>query len=369
MLDIDGAVEAAWPDEGVAAHYGDPAREQRAMSDGQVLVDRSNRGVVRITGPDRLTWLHSLTSQHLERLAPGATAQALVLSPQGHLEHHLTLTDDGTATWAHVEPGTAPALVAYLESMRFMLRVEVSDVTGDTAVLTLAGPVPADGGVATGGSRAAVDALRTAGLAAAVTEGPFGVDVFVPRDRIAAAAGQLGAAPAGMWAFEAARIAGRVARPGVDTDHRTLPHEAGLIETAVHLGKGCYRGQETVARIHNLGHPPRRLVFLHLDGSADRLPGHGAPIALADGTEVGFAGSAARHFELGPIGLGLVKRTVPVDATLHADGIAAAQEVIVPPDAGAHVRVTLRRGDLPPLRETAPGTPGVPPPPAGRKLI
>jgi tRNA-modifying protein YgfZ len=369
MLDIDGAVEAAWPDEGVAAHYGDPAREQRAMSEGQVLVDRSNRGVVKITGPDRLTWLHSLTSQHLERLAPGATAQALVLSPQGHLEHHLTLTDDGTATWAHVEPGTAPALAAYLESMRFMLRVEVSDVTADTAVLTLAGPVPAEGGVATGGGRESVQALRAAGLATAATEGPFGVDVLVPRDRIAEAAGQLGAAPAGMWAFEAARIAGRVARPGVDTDHKTLPHEVGMIETAVHLSKGCYRGQETVARIHNLGHPPRRLVFLHLDGSADRLPGHGTPITLPDGTEVGFAGSAARHFELGPIGLGLVKRTVPADATLHADGIAAAPEVIVPPDAGANVRVTLRRGDLPPLRETAPGNPGVPPPPAGRKLI
>jgi tRNA-modifying protein YgfZ len=369
MLDIDGAVEAAWPDEGVAAHYGDPAREQRAMSEGQVLVDRSNRGVVKITGPDRLTWLHSLTSQHLERLAPGTTAQALILSPQGHLEHHLTLTDDGTSTWVHVEPGTAPGLVAYLESMRFMLRVEVSDVTQDTAVLTLAGPVPAEGGVATGGSREVVQALLAAGLGEAVSEGPFGIDVIVPRSRIAEAAGQLGAAPAGMWAFEAARIAGHLARPGVDTDHKTLPHEVGLIDTAVHLNKGCYRGQETVARIHNLGHPPRRLVFLHLDGSVDRLPAHGAPIALADGTEVGLVGSAARHFELGPIGLGLVKRSVPVDATLLADGIAAAQEVIVPPDAGANVRVTLRRGDLPALRETTPGIPGVPTPPAGRKLI
>jgi folate-binding protein YgfZ len=369
MLDIAGAVEAAWPDEGVAAHYGDPAREQRAMSDGQVLVDRSNRGVIKITGPDRLTWLHSLTSQHLERLAPGATAQALILSPQGHLEHHLTLTDDGTSTWVHVEPGTAAALVAYLESMRFMLRVEVSDVTADTAVLTLAGPVPAEGGVAVGSSREPAAALLAAGLAEAVSDGPFGIDVLVPRSRIAAAVGELGAAPAGMWAFEAARIAAHIARPGLDTDHKTLPHEVGMIETAVHLSKGCYRGQETVARIHNLGHPPRRLVFLHLDGSVDRLPGRGAPITLADGTETGFVGSTARHFELGPIGLGLVKRSLPVDATLLADGIAAAQEVIVSPDAGANVRVTLRRGDLPPLRETTPGMPGVPPPPAGRKLI
>src|SRR5215469_16760569 len=142
MLDIEGAVEAQWPDEGIAAHYGDPMREQRAMTEGQVLVDRSNRGVVRIAGPDRLTWLHSLTSQALDRLAPGETAQALILSPQGHLEHYLTLTDDGAAVWAHVEPGTAPALVDYLNSMRFMLRVEVTDVTPEFAVQTLAGPLP-----------------------------------------------------------------------------------------------------------------------------------------------------------------------------------------------------------------------------------
>jgi tRNA-modifying protein YgfZ len=354
MLNIEGAVEADWPDEGVAAHYGDPMGEQRAMTRAPVLVDRSNRGVLRIAGPDRLTWLHSLTSQDLERLAPGSTAQALILSPQGHLEHHLTLTDDGTAVWVHVEPGTAPALAAYLDSMRFMLRVEVEDLSGVLAVQTLAGPVPAEGGLAsrTEASDSLSSTLAEEGVAAAVMQGPFGIDLIVKPD----AAGKLGTAVAGMWAFEAARIAGRVARPGLDTDHKTLPHEVGMIETAVHLNKGCYRGQETVARIHNLGHPPRRLVFLHLDGSVDRLPGHGSPITLADGTQVGFVGSAARHFELGPIGLGLIKRTVPTDATLLADGVAAAQEVVVPPDAGGNARITLRRD-------------AVPPPPAGRKLL
>jgi tRNA-modifying protein YgfZ len=368
MLDIDGAVEATAPDEGVAAHYGDPAREQRAMAagvpvgagwsgepgrsvgagwsgeQGEVLVDRSNRGVVRVTGADRLTWLHSLTSQDLERLAPGVTAQALILNQQGHLEHHLTLTDDGTSTWAHVEPGTAPALVEYLDSMRFMMRVEVTDMTAELGVLTLAGPKAA--GLPAAGEEVAV----------AVAEDPFGISLVVPRDRIADLAGKLGLDVAGIWAYEAARIAAHVPRPGLDTDHKTLPHEIGLIGTAVHLNKGCYRGQETVARIHNLGHPPRRLVFLHLDGSVDRLPEHGAPIATQDGTLVGFAGSSARHYELGPIGLGLVKRTVPTDATLLADGIAAAQEVIVPPDAGANVKVAPRRDFLSP-------------PPASRKLL
>ncbi len=176
--------------------------------------------------------------------------------------------------------------------------------------------------------------------------GPFGtIDLIVARDLLPEVASELvrrGAAVAGMWAFEALRIAARVPRLGLDTDHRTIPHEVGWIETAVHLNKGCYRGQETVARVHNLGHPPRRLVFLHLDGSADRLPAHGDPVEL-DGAQVGFTGSAARHYELGPIGLALVKRTVPVDATLLAGGVPAAQEVIVPPDAGGGVKVTLRR--------------------------
>jgi folate-binding protein YgfZ len=376
VLEINGAVEAEWPDEGVAAHYGDPAREQRAMSEGQVLVDRSNRGVVRVTGPDRLSWLHSLTSQHLERLAPGSTVQALILSPQGHLEHHLAVTDDGSASWLQVEPHTAKALVDYLNSMRFMLRVGVEDMSGVLVVQTLAGPLPAEGGVITrtgaadsqlppggatprtprgtpDGSAIVSGALEAIEIVATMTN-PFGTDLIVPAE----AAGKLaGERPvAGMWAFEAARIAARIARPGLDTDHKTLPHEIGFIEDAVHLSKGCYRGQETVARIHNLGHPPRRLVFLHLDGSADRLPAHGAPLTLDDGTTVGFIGSSARHFELGPIGLGLVKRSVDIGATLLADGVAAAQEVVVPPDAGANVRVTLRRDS-------------VPQPPTGRKML
>jgi tRNA-modifying protein YgfZ len=337
LLGWPGAVEAGWPDEGVAAHYGDPMREQRALDTAAGVVDRSNRGVLKITGQDRLSWLHSLSTQHLEGLTAGQSAEALILSPNGHVEHHLALTDDGTSVWVHVEPRTAVALAAFLESMRFMLRVEVADVSQDYAVLSVLGPAGAD--------------LESGleGVAARVKPRSFGtIDLIVARDELPDAAGELvrrGGGLAGMWAFEALRIAARVPRLGLDTDHRTIPHEVGWIDAAVHLNKGCYRGQETVARVHNLGHPPRRLVFLHLDGSADRLPAHGDPVEL-DGAAIGFVGSAARHYELGPIGLALVKRTVPVDAALVAGGVAAAQEVIVPPDAGANVQVTLRRRQI-----------------------
>jgi tRNA-modifying protein YgfZ len=335
LLAEPGAVAADGPDAGVAAHYGDPYAEQRALIARWSVVDVSHRPVLRITGQDRLSWLHSLTTQQLENLAPGESAQALVLSPQGRIEHHLTLTDDGTATWVHVEPGTAADLVSFLNSMKFMLRVEVADVTADHAVLALLGPaIPAS-----------LDVAADARISTST-----GVDLIVPRAALPDAVASLrsaGATLAGMWAYEALRIAAGRPRAGLDTDQRTIPHEVGWIESAVHLNKGCYRGQETVARVHNLGHPPRRLVLLHLDGSEDRLPAHGQPVEL-DGVSVGLVGSAARHYELGPIALALVKRTTPVEATLLADGIPAAQEAIVSPDAGANVQITLKRtrGDL-----------------------
>ena len=330
LLAQPGAVPADGPDAGVAAHYGDPFAEQRALAAAAGLVDRSHHGIVRITGEDRLSWLHSLTTQDTEGLVPGATTQALVLSPNGHVEHHLTLADDGTAVWIHVEPGTAEPLLAFLASMRFLLRVDPVDVTEEFALLTLMGP-DAAGGLPAGAVITLADS--------------FGMDVIVARDRIADITEQAqrrGVRLAGVQAYEALRIAAHRPRLGLDTDHRTIPHEVGWIETAVHLSKGCYRGQETVARVHNLGHPPRRMVFLHLDGSENTLPAHGDPVTMGD-AQVGFTGSAARHFELGPVALALVKRTVPVDAALRAGGVPAAQEVVVPPDAGANVKITLKR--------------------------
>ncbi|TQS24487.1 folate-binding protein YgfZ [Microbispora sp. KK1-11] len=348
LLDTPGAVAAQAPDETVAAHYGDPYAEQRALAGGRALVDRSNREVVRITGPDRLSWLNSLSSQKLDTLQPGAPTQTLLLDPQGRVEHHLTLVDDGEAVWAHVEPGTSAELVAFLEKMRFMLRVEVADVTSDYAVVSLAPPTPDESAEALG--------VTVEGAVA------IGGDLLVPRERLGGLPDALGLRPAGLWAYEALRIAAYVPRLGFETDHKTIPHEIGWIGVAVHLSKGCYRGQETVARVHNLGHPPRRLVFLHLDGSVDELPPHGAAVTLGVGTpveaepeaavegsaepgQIGFVGSSARHHELGPIALAVVKRTVPVDIDLLAGGVAAGQEIVVPPDAGRNVKIdpALRR--------------------------
>ncbi|MFI6899656.1 YgfZ/GcvT domain-containing protein [Nonomuraea sp. NPDC050394] len=299
LLDLPGAVAADAPDADVAAHYGDLFAEQRALIKGEAVVDRSNREIVRVSGADRLKWLNDLTSNKLDTLKPGEWTQTLILDLQGRVEHHLTLVDDGEAVLAHVEPGTSEALIDYLDKMRFMLRVEVSSADDELAVISTA-----DG------------------------------DRYIPRAELNAGLGRM----AGIWAYEALRIERHQPRLGLDTDHKTIPHEVGWIGEAVHLTKGCYRGQETVARVHNLGHPPRRLVFLHLDGSVDTLPPHGAPV-IFESQEVGAVGSSVRHHELGPIALAVVKRTVPVDAPLLAGGVAATQEVIVPPDAGRNVSI------------------------------
>jgi len=328
----------------VAAHYGDPLREQRTLAEGAGLVDRSDRDVVVVPGPDRLSWLHSLTSQHLEQLADGAGTESLVLSPQGHVEHHLVLADLGGSIWADVEPGAGESLATFLDRMRFLLRVEPALVTEQWAVLSLVGPK-------------AADVLTAAGLPS--PEAPYGVlplaegfvrrmppigdgiatvfDLLVRREEVDAIADRLlgaGAALAGFQAFEALRVEARRPRAGVDSDHRTIPNEVPWLSSAVHLDKGCYRGQETVARVHNLGRPPRRLVLLHLDGVSEALPEAGTPVLLGT-REVGRVGTVVRHHELGVIALALVKQSVAMDAVLTVAGSTAAIDPADTP-AGPH---------------------------------
>jgi folate-binding protein YgfZ len=327
LLDLPGAVEADGLDAGVAAHYGSDLREQRALVAGKGFVDRSNRDVVTIAGPDRLTWLHAITSQYFEGLRPGTSTTALLLSPTGHVEHAMYGVDDGETFWLHTEPGAAAALVEWLQKMVFMSRVEIKDVKADYAIVWLPG-APAEGGPLV---RAGDDSLG-------------GHELFLPRGDLQAFAEQAGP-PAGVWAYEALRIEAGAPRLGLDMDERAIPNELGWLGVGVHLDKGCYRGQETVARVHNLGRPPRRLVRLHLDGSVDHLPAHGYAVRVGD-KQVGFIGSAARHHEYGPIALALIKRNVDPEAVLEVVAedqptVTATQELLVDPEVGLHVRARL----------------------------
>jgi tRNA-modifying protein YgfZ len=338
------AIEELNPDSadaGVPAHYGDPMREQRLLETAVGLVDRSNRDVIAVPGEERASWLHTLTTQHLTDLSANQGSELLVLSPHGHVEQHAYVTEDGTTAWLDTEPGAGEGLLKYLEMMRFFTRVEPRDATGELAVLSLVGP---DASTVVDGLAApqietvpgpkfpsgAVPAHATTrydvrpfggGLARRV---PLGVDLLIPRASVEEVTRALNVPPAGLWAYEAVRVAHRIPRLGWETDHRTIPAEAGFMASAVHLEKGCYRGQETVARVHHLGRPPRRLVLLHLDGVAtDNPPSHGTPVTL-DGREVGFVGTAVRHHELGMIALAVVKRNVADDAHLQVAESAAA---------------------------------------------
>lgn len=346
LLGLPGAVAIEGGD--VAAHYGDPLREQRLLAEGAGLVDRSDRDVVVVPGEDRLSWLHSLTSQHLDRLADGSGAEALILSPQGHVEHHLVLADLGGTTWADVEPGTGEALHTFLDRMRFMLRVDPRLLGDEWAVLGLVGPAGADVLTRTGiPVPAAPYQVRALDRGFVRRMPPLGngaaavVDLIVPRRDLAATAERLisaGAAPAGFQAYEALRVEARRPRFGVDSDHRTIPNELSWLRTAVHLDKGCYRGQETVARVHNLGRPPRRLVLLHLDGVSEVLAEPGTPV-LAGTREVGRVGTVVRHHELGVIALALVKRSVGGDTPL---GVAGSTAAIDPDDLIEEADDTVR---------------------------
>ncbi|WP_122982598.1 YgfZ/GcvT domain-containing protein [Actinoplanes teichomyceticus] len=331
------------PDAGVPAHYGDPMREQRLLDTAVGLVDRSHRDVLAVPGAERAGWLHTLTTQHLAGLSAMQGSELLVLSPHGHVEHHAFVTEDGTTAWLDTEPGAGAGLLRYLEMMRFFTKVEPRDATAEIAVLSLVGPGAAElfpdlaaprVGAVPGPKFAAgsVPPEATSHYAVRPFEGglarrvPLGVDLLVPRPAKDAVIAKLGVPPAGLWAYEAIRVAARAPRLGRETDHRTIPAEAGFMAAAVHLDKGCYRGQETVARVHHLGRPPRRLVLLHLDGIAtDHPPAPGTPVEL-DGRAVGFVGTGTRHHELGMIALAVVKRNVPDDARLTVGDSAAAIE-------------------------------------------
>lgn len=340
LLARHGAVAADGPDEGVAWHYGDPTSEQRALAAGTAVADQSHLGVVTVTGPDRLTWLNSLSTQAVAALAPGASTELMILSPQGRVEHVAGAVDDGETTWLLTE--TAPALAAYLDRMRFMLRVEVADATADWAALGEPVAAPVAGRVTW------VDPwphVSEGGTTYAPADGevpsprPWRL-VLVARPTLEAevdARVAAGATLVGTWATGAARIAAHRPRAAAEVDDTTLPHELDWLRTAVHLHKGCYRGQETVAKVHNVGRPPRRLTLLHLDGSGADLPAAGAAVTVW-GTDVvaGRITSVARHHELGPIALAMLKRSTDPAATLHVAGedgpISAAQEIIVNAD-------------------------------------
>ena len=292
----------AGPDKGAVWHFGEPVKEQRALEAGTAWADLSHHNIIGVSGVDRLKWLHDLTTQFVSDLQPGVWMANMILDAKGHVEFQFNVVDDGTTTFLVLDPGYSEQLIEYLTKMKFMLRVDVKDASSEFAVLRAPG-APTEIG------------------------GPF---ALVPRSEVEEMKKTFGgvATQVGTWALDAERVAAHRPRIGFETDHKSIPNEIGVLNGAVHMKKGCYRGQETVAKIYNLGNPPRRLVMLHLDGSDVGFPAVGTTIEN-DGIVVGFIGTVARHHELGTIALAVVKRNTPIEATLMVGGVPAAQQVIV----------------------------------------
>ncbi|MDR7302205.1 CAF17-like 4Fe-4S cluster assembly/insertion protein YgfZ [Haloactinomyces albus] len=363
LLELPGAVAAPEDsvDSGVPWHFGDPFSEQRSATRSAVVMDRSHREVITVTGEERLSWLHLVLSQHLTELDEDHGTEALVLDSQGRIDSHMLVAQHDGAVYLDTDAGAQASsalpsmgvdgrqsLVEYLDAMRFWSKVEVREAT-DLAVLTVIGPE-------------AVTILEKAGVSAVPSE-PYGVaglpgggiirylpfrglftaDLLIPRTSLVdwwTLLTDSGARPAGTLAYEALRVEALRPRVGFDTDERAIPHELGWIHVAAHVAKGCYRGQETVAKVHNVGQPPRRLLLLHLDGSVEIRPEAGDPVWHGD-RKVGRVGSVVLHHELGPVALALLKRSAPVDVELMAGdseqerAVAAAVDPdSVPPDTG-----------------------------------
>lgn len=380
LLELPRAVAApdGHPEAGVPWHFGDPLAEQRTAARSVAVVDRSHREVLTVTGEERLSWLHLVISQHVTELGEDTGSEALVLDSQGRIDTHMVLAHtadvDGTPTvWLDSDAGAQAtsalpkggkqSLLAYLDAMRFWSKVEVQDRSAEMACLSLLGPDAEQVLTALGIELAQTPYAVTSFPAGANSPargfarrmpwpGDSSVDLLVPRAELAQCWRTLteaGARPAGSWAFEGLRVESLHPRLGVDTDERTIPHEVNWIGSAAHVAKGCYRGQETVAKVHNVGRPPRRMVLLHLDGSPEVTPETGEPVLHGERT-VGRVGSVVQHHELGPIALALLKYSVPVDAELLAGAEDHLVQAAVEPDSVPAERVAPGREAIKGLR-------------------
>ncbi|AOZ72133.1 hypothetical protein BK816_01500 [Boudabousia tangfeifanii] len=357
-------------------HYGDLLGEQERLAHGQAVTVLP-MGAIRLTGSERLTWLNNLVSQEMLDLhhQPKYWRETLWLDANGHITWQGFVADNGEETLILAED--APALAEFLNRMRFRSDVQVTDlsethlVLGDMiereleSELTDISGVP---GIVLGARDPWPDELPggttyTGALPHAAHPGERQKRrlTLVRTEDALGWLGQLGTgftgsvqagtAPAegcrwqylaGYLAWEAQRIAAW--RPTTsDFDGKALPHEFDLLRSAVHLHKGCYCGQETVARIVNVGRPPRRLAAVDLDGSEHELPERGATIKAGE-KEDGTLLARAVHYEQGPIGLALLRRSLDARAVLQVGEVAAASTTIVAIDGKAEASPSDRPG-------------------------
>jgi tRNA-modifying protein YgfZ len=305
-----------------------------AAREGVVAVDRPDLATIELRGADVLRYLHAVCTQDTEGLRPGDAAEALLLSPKGRIEYAFRLAVLAGGVLLDADGDAAPALAERLA--RFVFRYDVTVAEPVKGAVSLLGPA-AEGALEAAGVRPGpgLVAHRTA----------VGVDLVGPDAPGAAAAlGRSGVAagPAELW--ELVRVERGLPRVGRELTDDVLAEEAGLLGSHVHLDKGCYPGQETVARVHNLGQVQRRLAGLRFGPApAGGLPVPPADLVTDDGRRAGQLRSVVDHPELGPIGLAYVRRVVEPGRSVLAGTHPAT--VVELPFRQSGPRVALAHGD------------------------
>lgn len=317
------------PEKIVALHFGAPLVEQRRLAVGESLADLFCLQVVEVSGSERHQWLHSITSQDMLSIEPGQSRELINLDLHGKILHWAAVWEGKESTFIICEDIDVDGFVEYIQAMIFRYNITVCkrpDITvigqlaksdlsivpeGINPIFTWKDPWP---GIEPGGTTYFVDEqLRPLPHPGELYQAFMHV---FPVDSLMDALAKCPANTfAGFWAWEALRIAAWRPRLSIEAKMGLTAMELDWVRTAVHLRKGCYRGQETVARVINLGKPAKRIVFLDFDGANGEVPTAGTPLYY-QGKLAGEVTSSALHYEDGFIGLGLVKRNLPEDALL-----------------------------------------------------
>lgn len=324
-------------------HFDNPLVEQRELISGKRVVVM-DKAVIEVTGADRLTWLNAMLSQNVANLSAGQSAEGLLLDAQGRIENSVNLIETGESTYLIVEADKSEKLLRWFDQMIFRSKVKVSATN-----YKVVGRFEAGLGNLVWRDSWSAEPVGSVRYAEHTGEAWNFFESLLTDDELKALLAET--PQAGSLALDALRVAAH--RPCVpcEVDDKTLPHELDWLSSAVHLTKGCYRGQESVAKVHNLGHPPRRIVLLHLDGSGHALAEAG-DLVFVSGTDnsVGRITSIGQHYELGPIALAVIGRNVDEKAPLFVrtefGEISANQETIVPPTAGMAANLAEKRKNL-----------------------
>jgi tRNA-modifying protein YgfZ len=303
----------------------------RAVREGCGLVDRSERGKLAFTGAQAKAFLQGQVTNDVEALTPGTGCYAALLSPKGKMLGDLRILDTGDELWLDTERSALQEIFNVLHRARLGYAAELHKRTLQQGLVSLVGPgarrVAGPGAEALPDAEHANAALDVDGIAARAVVTDLGLDLVcdaVQTAELIAALTDRGAETVPEATAEVLRVEHGRPRYGVDLDDTTIPQEAGLNERAVSFRKGCYVGQETVARLHYKGRPNR-----HLRGVRLSAPITAGTELTSGGRVVGRLGSVVVSPEHGPIGLALVRREVEPGAEVAA-GAATAVVVELP---------------------------------------